>query len=518
MILPDMPNLAELALLMHEANEEIEIQTRILKARSYDEGQYDDDLAAQTAKYLIGGSEDEIEGINLMTIVLRTIARRVDIAGFKGDDENFTIWVENVWDANEMDVRQGDVHRNSERDGEYFVIVDYDPAMPRPWEPGAVGVPTLNIHERYTSPEVSYGDEVGTGFGCKAHYRNGDKNQSLDMVSKRWVETTWEEEELVARQRMTLYIAKQPLTAARIERYIMDDDGEWQQHTEIRVNADGAEEQETWPVWWTLDGTETGESMPIPVIHFRNEEMTPITKRLWGIQNGMDHAWSSMLGGITLTGHQIFSVFGWYPTTDGKAVKADGTNLIKIAPRSFVGAPDKAPGEASLDTIEPADLDPVLNSMDKIAIYCAFVAGLPINNFIISKSVASSATLRQGEADLVAHVNALWRLFGRSWVKVMLMAAMLDNLWGSGSHPEAPILKPIWKPAETVNIEGRNDEALAQKNTDVPVEYIWRHVWGYDEDQVAEMKLLAASAVTTADNATGDSDAAPGATDVTPMT
>ncbi len=98
------------------------------------------------------------------------------------------------------------------------------------------------------------------------------------------------------------------------------------------------------------------------------------------MQAGMDHAWSSLLGGVTLSGHQIFKFFGFTPTTDGKPVAADGSNLITIAPRSFVGSPTAKPGDASLDTIQPADPRPILDAMDKIAIYCSFVAGLPINN------------------------------------------------------------------------------------------------------------------------------------------
>jgi hypothetical protein len=143
---------------------------------------------------------------------------------------------------------------------------------------------------------------------------------------------------------------------------------------------------------------------------------------------------------------------------------------------------------------------------------------MPVGNFIASGSVASSATLKQGEADLVAHVHTLWRLFGRSWVKVLLLAAMLDNLFGNGSHPENPNLEPVWQPAETVDSEGRNQEAEAQQKTGVPNEYIWRYVWGYDEDQVTAMKRLRAAAVTTPADAPQDDADSPDSADSTPTT
>ena len=59
-----------------------------------------------------------------------------------------------------------------ERDDEAFGIVDYDPNAPQLWDPETTGLPVINIHEQYTGTQATYGNEVGTNYGCKAHLPN----------------------------------------------------------------------------------------------------------------------------------------------------------------------------------------------------------------------------------------------------------------------------------------------------------------------------------------------------------
>ena len=507
MILPDQINLAEIAFYMHQLDEELEIQSRIVKARALDDGFFDEDLAIKTQQYLVGGDASELEGINLMSIVLRTILRRIDVAGLSCEDETVQEWANGVWDANQLDAKQGDVHRGAERDGEFFVIVDWDRTAPRPWEEGEeVGAPVFYLHERYTSAEATYGEEVGSNTGCKAHYRNDDPNQPLDMVSKRWIETNWVDGEAVTTQRLTLYIAQQNETPARIEKYLMDGD-EFAQHQDEYIDEAGTLQTEEWPIWWTDDLTENGLSMPLPVVHFRNEEMRPISFRLWGMQNGMDHAWSSLLSGVTITAHQIFTAFGFWPTTDGNPPEDDGSNLIKIGARTIIGNADTSPTEASFNALEPGNLLPIIDAMDKIAIYCSFVAGLPINNFVVSKQVAGSGTLRQGEADLVGHVNALWRLFGHSWSQCFEIARRLEAHSAFGANEMAMArVTPLWAPAETVNIEAVIAEAVAQTQTNIPWQIVAQTKWGYTQEEVTQMEQMLSEAGVIGD----DSGAAAG--------
>ncbi len=506
MILPDQINLATIAFMQHQMDEELEIQARVVKARALLDGYYDSNLATETASSLVGGSAADIEAPNLSEITIRTIVRRVDVQGVTGTDETLVEWIENVYEAIGVDIMQGELHQWVERDGEAFAIVDYNRIAPRPWDENATGMPSLIIKERYTSAEVSYGDEVGSNNGCKAHYRNNDPHQPLEMISDRWIETIYENEEEVVTQRMNLYIADQPLTRARVEKYVMNEEGEWTEYKANYIDETGKEVPEEWPIWWTEDQTENGRSYPLIAVHFRNEEIQPITRKIWGLQHAMDHGWSSFLSSMALSGHQLLKFFGWMPTTDGKEPASDGSNLMRVKARSLIGTAKKKPDEASLEPIQAGDIAQAINAMDKIAIYAAFVSGLPINNFIISKSVASSSTLRQGEADMIAHVNALHRLLGRSWSQVFELFRLMEMLYGDTQFTPSGV-RPIWAPPETVNVEARSQEAVAQKATGVPDQYIWRHVWGYTEKQVDAMQAALAElekSMGTADEEVGD--------------
>jgi hypothetical protein len=202
MILPTQINLAELAFLAHQAEEEMELQARIIKARELYAGYFDEDLAEKTADFLIGNDASDIEGINLMAIALDTLVRRVNLESVKsvppeetGGENTANIemdaFFERIFKYNKIYTLQKDLHRWTQRDGEAFLIIDYQAEKIWDEDPSIKGLPKFYIHERYTDPGVTWKGFQGSGEGCKAHYRNNDHNQELDMVSKRWTEQLW---------------------------------------------------------------------------------------------------------------------------------------------------------------------------------------------------------------------------------------------------------------------------------------------------------------------------------------
>ncbi len=505
MILPKQVNLAQLAYLQHQADEEKERQARVIKARELYAGYMDEILAEETADYLIGGEEEDIEGINLMAIALNTTVRRLNIqsikaipgnldegaasSGTEADDKEIeaqNTWIKRVYKYNKVANLQRDLHRWTERDGEAFLIIDFKLGALWPDDPTKKGLPKFYIHERYTDAGVAWKEIPGSSDGCKAHYRNNDHNQELDMVSKRWIEQRWEEEEFVPYQRMNLYIAEQgdieipesEYMPARIEKYVLGEGGEWDQYKD--------EGDMDWPLWWTVNQTEAGESLPLPVIHFRNEEMVPGSKRLWGIQHGMDQLFASLLGAETMSGMQMLVALGFFPTTDGNAPADDGSNLMKVGPRQIIGTSQKGPREADVKTIEPSPIQPILEGMDKLAIYCSFVGSLPVSNFIFSRAVASSETLRQGDAELVGRVNELRDLLEVSWQSVFTVARQMDTLFGDGNWSEKIGITVDWLPAERRDINYLHKEAEAKKSAAVPAKQILTEVYNYEEREAEQ--------------------------------
>ena len=500
MILPKQVNLAQLAYLQHQINEELELQARVIKARELYAGYIDEDLAEVGADIYIGQDETDVEGVNLMAIAINTTIRRITLQGFSvltpqelGDGsqaidekaiQNIQAWTNKVYEVNKLEIISRDLHRWTERDGEAFLLIDYDPLFIYPRDPGQEGIPKFYIHERYTDAGTSWKGIQGSGEGLKAHYRNKDKNQELDMVSKRWVEEYWEDDEIKARQRMTLYIAEvgnrelNDFMPARIEKYILGESGDWEQYKDP--------EDEEWPIWWTDNLTETGESLPIPVIHFRNEELEPGQKKIWGLQTSMDQQWISFNNAELVSGHQILVAMGFYPTTDGKPPEEDGSNLLKAVPRQIIGTQAKSPREASVTAIPGASAEPLLNGLDKTAIYASFVGSLPVSNFIFSKSVASSETLKQGDAELVARVNELLALWGESWSQVFDVARKMENIFNKGNFDERPKIMPAFAPSERRDMNHLQKEAQAKREAGVPEEQILIEVWNYTPEQAID--------------------------------
>ena len=504
MILPRQVNLAELAFLMHQAEEELELQARIIKGRELFAGYIDGELAEQAADIFLGADESDIEGINLMAIAINTTVRRITLTGFEvvaqaaegeeaesvsPDDEGNTevkaieAWVKKFYEVNRIEAISRDLHRATERDGEAFLLMDYDLEYVYPRDPKQVGIAKLYINERYTDAGTSWKSFQGSSEGCKAHYRNGDPNQPLDMVSKRWIEQYWEEEEVKARQRMTLYIGALgsalvgDLMPARIEKYAMNEAGDWEEYRD--------EGDEEWPIWWTEGGTDTGVSLPIPVVHFRNEELEPGQKKIWGLQTAMDELWVSFMNAQLMAGHQLLVAFGFYPTTDEQPPAEDGSNLLTVSPRQIIGSGAITSKDASLTAIQPAPAEPLLQGLDKTAIYASFVGSLPVSNFIFSKAVASSETLKQGDAELVARINELMGLWSFSWSAAMDIARKMEILYGGNTMSELPAIVPQWASPERRDMNHLTKEANAKRAAQVPEVIILQEVWGYSPEQAA---------------------------------
>ena len=243
-------------------------------------------------------------------IALRTISSRISIESLTSPDEETHAWLQAVSSRIKLRTVQRDLFSAALMDGEAFVIA----AIASGQETG------VTIHQRFTAAEIG-----GTNSGCRAHFENDDPNQRLDMVSKRWTETAYVKNKPVTSQQMTLYINSQEEMPPRVEKFALNKKGVWVERIE---EGDGS-----WPLWLTENGRINGAPLPFPVFFFRSPNSAPITRRIWGLQSGMDQFWSNLLTGATVTAHQILVALGFFPTSDGKPLKDDKSNALVMAPR-----------------------------------------------------------------------------------------------------------------------------------------------------------------------------------------
>lgn len=448
---------AELAYLNWLAGEEQTRQKNVVLARNYYAGEHEVPLTERQKEFL-GFNDDGRFAVNYCRMVVDAVVERLLVAGFKSLDEELAGLAWGWWQANRMDEGQGAIHLGAVRDGEFFVMVD--------WDEGE-GRPRFIPHPRYTDAQMK-----GTGFGCKAFYPNDNPSQAMDYASKRWTETVVDERgRRRTQQRMTVYHPD------RVEKYVLGTPGGeagWEEYTE--------EDDGVWPVRWV---DRTGRPLGIPVVHFRNPGSRT---ELWDaipVQDAINKTALDILATADACGFRVLVARGFIPTTDGKAPEEDGGNYLQISPGCWIGVPNP---EARVDPLEAADLRPMLEALDSWVMKLGQVTDTPVSRFQMTGQVAAEGTLKQQEEVLLAKVRGRQTGFGNSWENAVYLGRRLANAFGGAGLDEEALVEAQWSPAETRD-EKEQIETIGLKveKLKIPLEVAWAEA-GYSQDQIEEMK------------------------------
>lgn len=448
---------AELLYLTWQAAEEKQLQRNIMLARHYFDGEHEVPLTERQKEYLGFNTAKPRFAANFCRVIVNAVVERLIVDGFDSDDEILSAWAESLWQANRMDATARLVHQMAVRDGEAFLLVDWDDNEKRP---------RFIAHPRYVDAM-----QGGTGYGCKAHYPDDDDTQPMLYASKRWTETiTNERGQRETRQRLTAYYPE------RVERYVLATTGSeagWQQYRD--------KGQTEWPTPWV---TTAGDPLGIPAIHFRNPHLR---SELWDavpLQDAINKVLLDIMASADTSGFRLLFASGWLPTTDGALPATDGSNLLKISPGQIVGTSKDG---ASLTPIEGADLAPMLETADSLIMKLAQITDTPTGRFQMTRAVAAEGTLKQQEAPLLGKVRAREVLFGDAWEDMLYLARRLTNTFGGESIGEESLLETRWKPSESRDeAEWIATLAIKREKLMVPLEQIWSEV-GYSGEQIAKM-------------------------------
>ncbi|MCO5182194.1 MAG: phage portal protein [Candidatus Promineofilum sp.] len=457
-------NGAELALAQWLADEELARQRAIVRARRYYEGAQDSFLSPRLRKFLNVKMGDQFN-LNICRLVIESVAERLIFRGMMSDEPSeataegkeperpVASWSERVFAANNLGVLSADVHEMALRDGEAFLIIDWDQAGRRP---------RMIPHPAYTSPDLGDGEERGDGFGCKAHYPDGDTSQPLLYVSKRWTEYLGKGE---ARQRMTLYYPD------RIEKYELVGEAPKQ----FRDAGD-----ETWPL------PSVGRCN---VVHFRNtNDLRPEHTDALPVQNAINKVMADLLGAADSTAFQIFIALGWIPTSDGRPVASDGSNIPHIEPAMMLGT-EKSRQDADFKAIEGGNLDPLLKLLTTLLSGVAVVSSTPESRLSFTRQIAAEGTLKEQNEGLFAKVRKRQDLFDPAWSEAFEVARLLQNEYGAGEIDADVTLTASWEPIQARDTQDERDEWRAKKELGVPLEQLWSEM-GYSTSDIERMKRM----------------------------
>ena len=447
-------NLAEMAFLSWQAAEEMTVQKDIVTARNYYDGEQNAMLTARLREFLNVQGDQEFN-LNVCRTVVEVVEERLLMTGVdsneQGEAKPVAAWADDLFDQQKLAINQSAVHEGALRDGQSFVLVDWDADNQRP---------RFTPHPRYACAEAG-GDE----FGCKAHYHDDDPSQPLLCVSKRWVEKL--DTKGKTRKRMTIYYPD------RVEKY-ESVGSDWVQFRD--------EGDTSWPIPWV---DKAGKPLGITAIHFPNTlTLRSEIRDAIPVQNAINKSVIDLLGAADVAGFRIFFARGWIPTTDGLALKDDKSNQAKIQPGSILGT---AKTDASFDAIDGSDLSQSINVVEAFLGQLCVVTSTPASRVTFNKQVAAEGTQKEQKEGLFAKTRKRQMLYNNSWIECFNMARRLANTFGNAGLDEKPAFVMRWEPIQARDTATEQNGWKVKKEIGVPLETLLGEM-GYSPEEIDAIK------------------------------
>lgn len=427
------------------ATEDADRQKQYVAYREYYDGEHDTQLTARQRAYLQIKMGEEFN-CNYCPIVVDALAERLRVTGFDcGDDEDLAALLWDWWTANRGDALQSVAHTAAPRDGDTYVLVEWDEDE---------GRPRLRHQQAYDGTE-----------GVKVHYN--PETREIAYASKRWRVESEDPANAGKVRRLNLYYPE------RIEKYISNQEhyeGAWMEYTE----GDGA-----WPIPWV---TPAGEPLGVPVVHLKNNDQgydfgQSELKNVIPPQNALNKSVIDLLAIADLQGFPVPYMIGDDPTG------------LSLAPGSWVFSKHPATGEESvaIGQLEAADLPGVIQYKDTMVTEIARISRTPLSYFQTSGQRPAEGTLKQEEVGLVARAENRQVGFGNAWEDCMRLGIRLYNAFGEGGLDEDATISTQWDDPQTRNEKEHLETLIMKGKLNVPAETLWQEM-GYDADQIAEMK------------------------------
>jgi len=431
----------------------------VVLARKYHNGDQDTYMSERVKEFLNLHSEVRKFNLNVCRTVTLAVKDELSVSGFNTNEvadlaglKAQAKWAWDLWTTNHMDAVQAEVHESALSDRETFIIVDYDYEKLRP----------RFIHNYKYTPL----DGGGDGQGCWMLYENDDVNQPAKCAVKQWTQTVYDKTgQPTVSQRRTIYYPD------HIEKWVYV--SAWERYSEPQTDPNTP--VEPWPIpWVSSDGSPLG----IPVIHFRNVNLTPEAWDAIPLQDAINKTLIDILAANDLTAFQMLAALGWYPTTDGEPPKEDKSNLLAVGPGQFIGTKDP---EGKLQIVTGGDSTALINTLKDLILMAAQITSTPTSRFTTTKLIASQETLKEQNIQLKKKAQDRRVLFGDAWEACLEMARKVANIFGAANLDELVAFSTIWSNNETL------DDLQAKLALGVPQETVWSEA-GYTQEQVVNMK------------------------------
>ena len=456
------------------ANKQQANEDAYIMYREYYDGEHDTQLTERAAAFLETDPLQEFN-LNACPIVVDAKAERLTVTGFEADQHAEEYW--NWWQHNDMDGEQGLVHLAAVRDGDAYVMAEWDSENKRPrW-----------------SFELAYDG----GEGVKVHYSK-ERRKEIAFASKRWVIDEGGNNAGKSR-RLNLYYAD------HVEKYISTDGemtGQWQPYFE--EGAPPASENGSQPTtaqggqlrpgalphtmtawyWWTDTQREGGKPLGVPVVHFKNLDQgyahgKSELKDVIPIQNALNKSAIDLVLEADIAAFRLLTMIG------------DDPSDLTLHPGAWIYSENP---DTKIGALEAGNLDALIRVKDSFFMDIARISRTPISYFQITGQRPAEGTLQQEESGLVSKAERCQTDFGNTWVRLIKLSRRMHNAFaGDGAETlgEDEAVECVWKDAQTRNRLEHLQSLLLELQIGVDDETVQAEA-GYNEAQIAKFRRLKA--------------------------
>lgn len=434
-------NPASLAFMRWLAHDYERQQRHYVRLREWYDGAHNVPLTDRQREYLAVDSEFEWS-LNYLRLPVELVVERLSVSGFDGPESigGKDGLLDEWWTSGRMDAIQNQVHRAAVRDGDTYVLVEWDNENGRP----------------VFSHEPAFDGEEGV----KVHYLSNLRRE-MTMVSKVWTENRVDDRGVNQPvKRLNLYLPD------RIEKYVQDGRN-WQPHSDNPGDP--------WPIPWPVG--------IIPVVHFRwrddggnwgESELEPLVP----LQMAINKAALDEMETADKTGAQLLTLTGATWPDDSPSVRAGDVLSVN----------DK---EARWGSVPPGDLSQLRERITDYIIRIAQIAHIPLQYFQVSGQVAAAETQQADDSQLVAKVASESVAIGNAWEDAMYIALKLNQEYGDRRDlKRGENLSCLWADFERVDrlaVEERRADILEKLTTaGVSLSGALRRV-GYPQDDIEVM-------------------------------
>lgn len=441
--------------------------------RRYAEGDQDDVLSQKEKN--LGGQELRL---NICQKIITTETDRLNMRGVRvivedneQASEDVSKQIAKWFRLTRSDIKMLGVHDSASRDGDAYIIVEFDKNKNRP---------VFSVNEQYDG-------ETGVDF----RYVDNNPDKPLYAV-KRWVaeENTTDGTRTL---RMNIYLPDRVLklvnktttTKGQTNQagwYPYTAEGEIDDVIEVTLykQAFTAGVQ-----WWTDTRTQTGKPLGIPVIHFRRAMdskaygRSAIADVVPGLQDTVNRNLSSNDFATRVAGFPINYAIGFDPETAFDNPDT-GSNYVSKKLESKPGAilvntePDGSFGQ-----LPAAQLQQLIDMLDAVLRYIATITDTPMSALNPSGQIAAEGTLQQQEAPLLAKIKKIQISFGNAWEDVARMMVIIDIVFGANvsklalEQVEEIEFEAQWDNPQTRNEANELANAEIKKRLGIPDDQIF---------------------------------------------